>query len=555
MSHAMDKPAPAALASVSAAGEQTGTEPIRLTIGTKRENPVDARLFGQFLERASFGEPGPEGALDPATGALREDVITLAQGMRIPLVRFPGGTDVDYTDWRDLVDGAAVPGKRARELIGHTGKAIGTRFGLDEYFAFRDRIGNQTILVVNLLDALAKRLPLEVAARRAAGLVAYANARPDPRLDEDMRRWPELRAANGHPQPLRCEFIQLGNEWWLRPFTEAAQQALGKPSRAELTEWYRQCLHAYIAAIRAVDRDIGIIIDGDPGPLVAKELYEDPILRQEVAFLALHRYGPGPVDRIARHGVDGDPGPVKPDEWWWAWVGSVGSRDASGHNLALGMAVDQARSLGYRVACTEWNWNGFGFHRLRVPAGDHRVAAGLGAGGFLNGLMRQGDVVGMATQSLLIGTSWDIAAILVDQAGAISQRLPSGLVTGLYARFHGDDRLEARIDGARLVDQPLTLGFGDRGPQRITALDAVVTADQRRLYLHLINNERDRAPLVEVDASRVTTASGDVSLHRLVPATTGRDAMVEEQARTSMMRGRLTLHLPPASVTVAEITR
>ncbi len=55
--------------SASRAREQTGTVPIRLTIGTERENLVDARLFGQFLERASFGEPGPEGALDPAIGA------------------------------------------------------------------------------------------------------------------------------------------------------------------------------------------------------------------------------------------------------------------------------------------------------------------------------------------------------------------------------------------------------------------------------------------------------------------------------------------------------
>ena len=46
-------------------------------------NPVSERLFGQFLERASFGEPGPEAALIPGTNRLQPAAVALMQEMRI----------------------------------------------------------------------------------------------------------------------------------------------------------------------------------------------------------------------------------------------------------------------------------------------------------------------------------------------------------------------------------------------------------------------------------------------------------------------------------------
>ncbi len=59
---------------------------------------LDRRLFGHFLERASFGEWGPESALVPGTRKLQPSVLQRMKEMRIPIIRFPGGTDVDYMD-------------------------------------------------------------------------------------------------------------------------------------------------------------------------------------------------------------------------------------------------------------------------------------------------------------------------------------------------------------------------------------------------------------------------------------------------------------------------
>ncbi|MEZ6079916.1 MAG: hypothetical protein R3C56_30855 [Pirellulaceae bacterium] len=72
---------------------------------------IDPRLFGQFMERPSWGEIGPEGALVPGTHRLQPKVVDLLAEMQPPMMRFPGGTDVDFMDWRDMVSN--VPGRGA----------------------------------------------------------------------------------------------------------------------------------------------------------------------------------------------------------------------------------------------------------------------------------------------------------------------------------------------------------------------------------------------------------------------------------------------------------
>lgn len=106
---------------------------------------VNQRLFGHFLERASWGEPGPEGSLQQGTRQIQPDAVELMKQMQIPLLRFPGGTDVDYVDWRDLISN--VPGRSPERpvTIGHSGQAITNQFGLDEYFQLRDLVMQKTL--------------------------------------------------------------------------------------------------------------------------------------------------------------------------------------------------------------------------------------------------------------------------------------------------------------------------------------------------------------------------------------------------------------------------
>ena len=95
----------------SAAQGAEPAEPVRIRVEAKELHKVDRRLFGQFLERPSWGETGPEIATD-TNGVLSAEVVSMLRAMQIPIVRFPGGTDVDYVDWTDMISN--VP-RRASE--------------------------------------------------------------------------------------------------------------------------------------------------------------------------------------------------------------------------------------------------------------------------------------------------------------------------------------------------------------------------------------------------------------------------------------------------------
>ena len=116
---------------------------------------IDARLFGQFMEKASWGsEIGSETAVIPGTHELRPQAKELIRQMQIPIVRFPGGTDADYIDWLDMID--HVPGRMGNRPLtkGHTGNQVTNYFGYDEFLRLCEDLKMEP-----LLDSLQSKLP------------------------------------------------------------------------------------------------------------------------------------------------------------------------------------------------------------------------------------------------------------------------------------------------------------------------------------------------------------------------------------------------------------
>ena len=121
---------------------------------------IDPRLFGQFMERPSWGEIGPEGALVPGTNRLQPDVYELLHRMGVPILRFPGGTDVDFLDWRDMISN--VPGRGADRpvSIGHQGDRVTNNFGYDEFLRLCKNLKSEPIIVVTFREAFLGKKPL-----------------------------------------------------------------------------------------------------------------------------------------------------------------------------------------------------------------------------------------------------------------------------------------------------------------------------------------------------------------------------------------------------------
>ncbi|MFZ4704272.1 MAG: hypothetical protein ACOYMG_29865 [Candidatus Methylumidiphilus sp.] len=123
-------------------------------------------------------------------------------------------------------------------------------------------------------------------------------------------------------------------------------------------------------------------------------------------------------------------------------------------------------------------------------------AAGIGAAGFIHGLLRSTDVLQLATQSMLVGTNWSITGIQVARDGRFAPFLtPQGQVFNLYAHHHGDRILQ--LDHSEL---PFYLkSVPDNKTERVAYVDAIVTADDKNIYFHAINRSLDQTHCVRLD--------------------------------------------------------
>ncbi len=545
----------ALLAVLCAAGSEVAATP-RFTVQGRTLHRIDARLFGQFMERPSWGETGPEGALVPGTSELQPSVLTLLKEMRIPILRFPGGTDVDFLDWRDMVSN--VPGRDPERPVskGHLGHEVTNRFGYDEFLRLCGQLKAEAILVVNFRDGLLGKKPLDEAANHAAELVAYCNAPVGAKLPEGMPDWPAVRARNGREKPYGVKYWQIGNETWF--FVDRDMASMTPEERAR---HYADCVAAYVKAMRAVDPSIEFIIDGLGSTKAAADIVRKE-LGNAIAYTVLHSYTPWAIQEVVTDGDRKVPmDKLSAEDIWNAWV-AVPNMDASGL-ATLGMwEIDAARREGGRIAMTEWNWNGWWAPPQGTPrpALDSSWAKGVGAAGYLHALMRAGDVVNIGCQSMLVGHGWGITAIHCDPTGKTpAYYMPTGEMTAFYSHHHGDRMLAMESTGVPTYEQPYRMSV-IRPYKKVAVIDALATGTERTVFFHAINRSFSRAIDIDIDLSAfghlAPTATHHLIEGRLndrpregeplrIARTSSRMLMVKEPV--------LRVTLPARSVSVIEV--
>lgn len=539
-------------------GAEPASRPVVVTVYNRVLNPVDDRLFGQFMERASWGEPGFDAARDPDhPRALRPDVVEKLVWLRAPVVRWPAGSDLPRIDWRDLIDN--VPGREAgRPPVFATNQhgTVSNEFGLDEFLALAEKLGWAPLLPVRIEGALLGDVSLEAGAQEAAGLVAYCNAEVGAKLPDGLPDWPALRARNGRAAPWKVPYFQLGNETWFT-FNQALQRrGLAAASDKEKSECYLTCLRAYLKSIHAVDPKAQVIVDGvtGAGRWVDQSIFSDPYVRQHVAFFALHHYQPWAMQEVRGGDAAVVPLPqVTAENAWYAWVTAPAiNRETFQSELPGYPEWWMMRDMGLPVAVTEWNWNGW-WAQKDGPL-DSELAKGLGAAGMLHAFMRQGDMVRIACQSMLVGRNWGITGVRLTD-GKAPRILPTAMVTGLYSRYHGRDRLYTEMTNLPTFDQPLRMGSLVPAP-RVAVLDVVATRHDRTLYIHAINRHIHEAVSARIAIGRLGAGTGTAIVHTLTgPLEPGEKAGYADIAdrQVTFSGDSVSVAFPSRSVTVIEI--
>lgn len=537
---------------LTSAGSPAQEEDIVFRVGSETLHHIDPRLFGQFMERPSWGEIGPEGALVPGTNRLQPEVARLLREMEIPILRFPGGTDVDFLDWRDMVSNVPGCGPERPVSTGHQGHRVTNNFGYDEFLRLCNDLGSEAIVVVNFRDGLLGKKPLADAALDAAGLVAYCNAPLGAELPKGMPDWPSIRAQNGHPEPYGVKYWQIGNETW------AFWRQLAELVPREPEKHYARCVVAFARAMLAVDPSIEFIVDGHGATFEAARLAREQ-LGSKVAYLVFHIYTPWALREVKR---DGSPAPVESlsdADIWRAWVATP-SLDAAGLAALRHPLLAEARRSGFKIAVTEWNWNGW--WRVQPVPLSSSFAKGVGAAGFVHALMRSADVIDIGCQSMLVGNSWGIHAVWADREGKVPPYyMPTGQVTALYSQHHGHDLLPVEALGVPTYSQPLQMG-GIQPAQKVAYLDALATADERTVFFHVINRHFDRPLTITIDLTAQGALAGKARHFMLEGRLSDRPAEGELRQigriteRELSYDGKvLTIVLPPRTVSCIELPR
>jgi alpha-N-arabinofuranosidase len=492
---------------IGCAAAPPGPEKPRIMVRDRVLHRIDDKLFGHFLERPSWGETGIEGGLVPGTRDLQPGVLERLRRMRIPILRFPGGTDVDYIDWRDMVDN--VPGREGPRpaTVGHQGHRVTNNFGYDEFLRLCEDLKCEPLLVVNLGDALLRKKPVKEAALHAAGLLAYCAAPVGAALPEGMPDWPRVRARNGREKPWAVRYFQIGNETWFFP------EKMKKNKEADVDGFYVECLSACVEAARAVDPSVRIVADA-VSPRIAGLIRER--LGDRVHYLVEHHYMPWAIRAVQKEGKDYPADKLTDEEVWNAWVAVPNSVNERGESVIGGLSLSEARKGGFRAALTEWNWNGWWALPKDAPRPlSSSLAKGVGAAGYLHAFMRSGDAIGMACQSMTVGHSWGITCIHADKEGRIPPYyMPSGQATMLYSAHHGDEFLETSTEGLPVYEQPYRMG-GIAPRKKVAVLDVVATRGPKAVYVHAINRSFGEPLTVTLDLSAFRDLEGRAVLHVL----------------------------------------
>ncbi len=410
-----------------------------LDVDPSPTHAISPYLYMQFMEPLGVTDSSVEAAWDHSRNDWRVDVIDATRELGPTMMRW-GGIYTDFYRWRE-----GVGPRDLRPMMQNLqwGGLESNQVGTVEFHDFCSRVGAEPLMCVNFESDGRRRFMSAGGksrigdAREAADWVSFCN---DP--DNTERR----RLGYRSTMPIR--YWQIGNE------TSYDGQGFDYESTARKT-------NEFAKAMRERDPSIQLIGWGDSGwaPRMADAAGEN------LQMLAFHQmFNPDsdeePVLRGERYRRD-------PVATWRqlmaAW--EINDRKIREVRASLG---DRAIDL----AMTECHFAIPGRDRCDVLS---TWAAGVSYGRILNNHQRHADVLKIATAADFCGNRWQVNAVMIPTSRGEGRAylMPVARVMQLYRRYIGAAAL-------RVLSTP-------------EGLDVVASRTGRRVYLHVVNTDRDKS--------------------------------------------------------------
>lgn len=233
----------------------------------------------------------------------RPDIAEMIARMKPAIIRLPGGSYVstrpaEAPRWLNEIGPIEErPGHPAPGKPNPWGYHNNDGFGFHEYLQFAEDLGAEPIYVfpggadsrseLNQPETFLAGAALDKLIGDILAGLEYANG-------ASTTKWGAKRAANGHPQPFRMKFIQIGNENFQRPFHEnyvkiyrAIRDKYPEMQVIWGGDWIGNNQHGY--------KSDGIMPEGSEAQIVDEHFYKG----DDWFYQNINRYGPANYPRGA----------------------------------------------------------------------------------------------------------------------------------------------------------------------------------------------------------------------------------------------------------------
>jgi alpha-L-arabinofuranosidase len=491
-----------------------------IDVGVDTEHPgtkLDRHVFGQFAEDLGTGLYGGiwvgRDSSIPNTRGIRNDVVVALKDLHVPVVRWPGGCFADEYHWQDGIGPAAA--RRPQPNYNWGGVLESNEFGTDEFMDFAQQIGTEAYISVNVGSGTVKE---------AADWMQYMTA-------DAGSGWGKQRAANGHPAPYRVAMLGLGNESW---------DCGGHMSAAEYS--FQLKLYARFVHNWNKEQPMQRVAVGPNG---AKTEYTEAVMKLwkdnadwdwGLEGLSLHSYTVGKWPPSWPATDFGEPDYAK------SLAETLKMDELIRTHAAIMDQFDPQKKISLVV--DEWGaWyaptkgSNPGFLQQQNSQRD-AVLAALN----LNIFSRHADRVRNANIAQMVNVLQ--AMILTDG--------PKIVLTPTYYVF----RMYVPFQDAVILPVKYAAGSYAVGEFKLPRVDIIAAKTQGgKIAVAIANVDAKQPATVQVDLGKVTakTASGETLAAAKVDAVNTFDApktVVPKGVTVAVQAGRLTLTVPPASVTV-----
>ena len=476
---------------------------------------IDRRIFGSFVEH--LGRCVYDGIYEPGHPTANEDgfrldVVDLVRELGSTTIRYPGGNFVSGFRWEDSV-GPRDQRPVRRDLAWHSIET--NQVGVDEFSRWLALTGSELMMAVNLGTR---------GIEAALDLLEYCNHPSGTALSDQ-------RIANGTVEPHDIRMWCLGNEMdgpWQTGYMTADD--------------YGKIAARTAQAMKAADKDLELVVCGSSGSSMPTfGDWERTVLEhayEHVDFISCHAY-------YQERGGDLDSYLASSLDMQYFIETVVSTADHVGNKLRSSKKI--------KLSFDEWNIWYLDEHRESDEVNDewryaprqledvYSVADAVVLGNLLITLLANHDRVASASLAQLV----NVIAPIMTEPGGDAWRQTTFFPFSVTSRLASGDVLRPRID----VPSYDTAAHG-----AAPLVDAIVTADDERSAVFLVNRSRTESITVTVDVSELTAS-------RITEAVTLWDDDVyakntlEDQERVglktlegaSLDEGTLTVVLPPVS--------